>query len=163
MPTLVQLAKQMQDMFTVGTYSDGTSIWTLRNEAPQWMTDVMHAVHDDGASLPDDTVYDLAHDCVNAVAELYDHADADEAREALDEIEPEFRTWQLYTWAARWSEYIDELTSDFGEATIKSSTDVFTMFQAAQALHIRHVGELLVEALDNRAEDDEDDETEDLV
>lgn len=158
MSTLVQLAKEMQDQFTVVTRRDGESIWVLKDGAPQWMTDVMHACHDDGASLPDDTVYDLTHDCVNAIAELDKDADADEARDAVSEIEPEHRTWQLFMWAAQWSEYVDEYVSNFGTAHLNSSSDLTDLFRAAQGLHIEHVGGLLIDALEGLASDDDDDD-----
>lgn len=160
MTTLVQLAKQMQDRFKVVVRDDNSSIWVLKDDAPEWMTDVMYEVHDAGASLPNDTVYDLAHDCVNAIAELDEDADEEEATDAINEIEPEYRTWQLFLWAAEWSEYIDELGEEFGGTMIKSSSDLFDMFRMAQMLHIEHIGGLLVEALKEHAADEPEDDEE---
>ena len=97
MPTIVQLAKEMQDQFKLIRREDGSEIWVLKDDHPEWMQDVMYAAHSDGASLPDDTVYDLAHDCINAIAECDKDDDADTLRDAVNEIEPEYRTWRLFT------------------------------------------------------------------
>lgn len=166
MPKIVQLAKEMQDQFKLIRREDGSEIWVLKDDHPEWMQDVMYAAHSDGASLPDDTVYDLAHDCINAIAECDKEDDADTLRDAIDEIEPEYRTWQLFTWAARWSEYIDEVCSEFGSYKVDGAHDITTIFQTAQGFQIREIGGRIIEALEELAsdgddEDDEENETDD--
>ena len=158
MPKIVQLAKEMQDQFKLIRREDGSEIWVLKDDHPEWMQDVMYAAHSDGASLPDDTVYDLAHDCINAIAECDKEDDADTLRDAIDEIEPEYRTWQLFTWAARWSEYIDEVCSEFGGTMIKSSSELEAMLRMAQSLQIERIGGLIIEALEELASDDDEEE-----
>lgn len=149
--TIQTLATQMRDQFTSNTRTTGETFYHLIAGSPEWMTDVIHAAH--GSTLPDDTIYELCRDCVYALAECDEDADADECREAISEIQPEYRTYQLFVWAAQWSEYIDQVTSDMGAYQIESSSDLANLLQAAQMCQIEEIGGAIIQALEERADE----------
>lgn len=150
--TIRTQAQEMFDQFTSSTRSGGETYYHLKDGAPEWMTDVIHAAH--GSTLPDDTIYEFCRDCIAAIVDdTDDDADADDCRDAISEIQPEFRTYQLFMWAAQWSEYIDEVTSNYGAYQIESSSDLVSLLQAAQMCQIEEVGGHLIEALETRADE----------
>lgn len=160
--TIQQLAAQMRDQFTSNTRDNGETFYHLLDGHPEWMTDVVREAH--GNTLPDDTVYEFIRDAVYALAEADDDADTEELREAIYELEPEYRNYHLLQWAARWSEYIDQAISNFGAQTIGSSSDLFTLLQSAQKCQIEEIGNAVINALESLADErnaESDDEEED--
>jgi hypothetical protein len=67
MSTIPELAKQLSDAFVTNKRSDGAEFVHLADNSPQWMTDVIRAVH--GDKLPDDTTYPFIERSANALAD----------------------------------------------------------------------------------------------
>lgn len=162
--TIQKLAQEIVNQFTSSTRDNGETFYHLIDGSPEWMTDVIHEAH--GNTLPDDTVYEFVRDAVYALAEADEDADTEELREAIYELEPEYRNYHLLQWAARWSEYIDQAISEFGAQTIESSSDFFTLLQSAQKCQIDEIGNAVINALESLAdernaesEDEDEDET----
>ena len=143
-PSVVELAKQMAAAFEMLKRDNGQQFWTLKDDAPGWMTDIVHAAH---TRMPNDAEYDMLRDCVNALAECEPDSDDDDWTDAISEIEPEHRTYALYVYAYEFSGFVDEALSEGDPVTLTESGDLLNLFQRAYAIHTHQIGAALIFAL----------------
>src|SRR5258708_22985337 len=87
---------------------NGSEFVHLKNNSPQWMTDVSRTVH--GEKLPDDTTYAFISKCADAIA------DATDANDAVSEIEPDVYTHNLTAWLHSRADHIYYLTEVLEES-----------------------------------------------
>lgn len=156
MATVVELAEEMSRAFVGATRSDGSEFRKLRDGAPEWMTDVIHAGHADGTQggmLPDDHRYAMVEAVCDAIAELSEDAGEDEIRAAVDEIEAPIYTHELTGWLhsrADRSGYCDEAESEFGRAE-----DMNQRLTLGYLQELRECGQAVLNALAERSEETE--------
>lgn len=146
MSTIPELAKQLSDALVTDKRNNGEEFVHLADNSPQWMTDVIRAVH--GDKLPDDTTYSFIERSANALAES-DVTFADHACEVITEIEPDSYTHDLTAWLHARADHTYWLTEVLEETDIK---DGFQLLALAQQKHIQEVGYRLVQELEKLAE-----------
>ncbi|MCA1740284.1 MAG: hypothetical protein LC740_16095, partial [Actinobacteria bacterium] len=118
-------------------YNEGerAAIWTLKDEHREDGSPYMElvaAVHDDRAMLPDDYRYEWTVQSLERIAET------DDPEEAAYEIEADVYTADLVRWLgshARRPGYVDEATSELGHSELGIMGDVM----AGQALEKQEV------------------------
>ena len=107
------LASKMSAAFVgrTRTNADVEAFRTLRDDHPQWMTDVCRAGHDHGNILPDDHRYQFIEECVDSLVA------ADDADEARINLEPSVHTGDLTRWLASRPNrfgWMDEASKELG-------------------------------------------------
>jgi hypothetical protein len=147
MTTVQDLAQEMSSAFERRKRDNGDTFVALKDDSPQWMTDVCHEAH--GDMFPDDWRYSFIEDAVDALAE---NEDQDEAR---DSIEAEIYTHKLTSWLASRNdryEYCDQALEEWG-------TDIggtFPLLQMGQSWEKEEVFSLVLSALEALADEDEE-------
>lgn len=145
--TIQSLAVELSAALDTRTRANGTEFTCLADGAPQWMTDVIRAIHDD--KLPDDTTYGLIKRCADALAELDVDASESDASDAIAELESDVYTNDLTAWLNARADhlyYLGQAMEDF------SPTDGFALLSMAQKIQIDEVGCALVYQLSKLAE-----------
>lgn len=125
------------------------SIWTRKDDAPQWVQDMVFAAHEAGDMWPDDWRYAFIVESLDALA---DHDDADSAR---DSIEADIYTSDLTSWLnsrADRTSYVDDAREEFGE----SDNGIVGMLQMGQLAERWEVFDSIVSFLADRLPDDDD-------
>lgn len=111
--TIETLAGEMSGAFEGAVRpSTGEEFRRLKDDAPEWMTDVCRQAHDKGEILPDDWRYRFIEEAVDALAS---HDSPDTAR---DSLEPDIYTSDLTGWlhsrnSRAW--YLDEAAREYGQ------------------------------------------------
>lgn len=148
MATVISMAKQLDRALVTGKRDNGEDFYKLRDEAPQWMIDAVHAAH--GDMLPDDWKYKMIADLASSLAELDDDATQDAIERAIYELEAPVYTAQLVDWLGSGGRisYADEVLEDGGAKTI---TD---LMQAGYQRELAEVANLLCDALAEAAADE---------
>jgi len=150
MKTIVKLAKEMQEQMTTGRRNDDTRYYHLKDGHPEWMTDVIHAVHED--KLPDDTTYEFISDALDIICDLEDDATENDITEAIFErTQPDVYTSDLTAWLNARNDHVYYLTEALEEMDIK---DGFQALSMAQAKHKEEVALDLVHELEKLAEEE---------
>lgn len=143
--TIQERAKQLSDAFETGKRINGDDFVHLKAGSPQWMTDVVRAVH--GDKLPDDTVYAFIEKCANVIAESEYPADA------IYEIEPDVYTHDLTAWLharADHTEYVNEIIAESRfDTNVHTICDLLMMAQVSQ---IQEIGNVLISELEKVSE-----------
>jgi hypothetical protein len=139
------LAEQLAKALVQDTRTDGEKFYKLADGSPEWMTEVIHAVH--GEKMPDDTTYEFISRCADAIAD-----GSDDPQDAISEIEPDVYTHDLTEWLHRRADHVYYLT----EALEDGAKDGFQLLQAAQQKHIMEVGNSLISELEDVDTDDEE-------
>lgn len=143
-----------------GNHEPGLSSYTtLRDGSPQWMTDVCHAAHDDGAMLPDDWRYEFIDDAATALAEA--EGDLDSAQEALDESEHYCYTAQQTGWLhsrnSRYA-YVDAAHEEYS-GDVRTVLDAIRLGMLAEQCEVlQQVYDALAEVADDMEDGDDDGE-----
>lgn len=109
--TIQTLAAEMAAAFEQAERSNGDTFRKLKDDAPDWMSEVCRKAHDNGEMWADDWRYVFIEQAVDALA---GHADADAARDGL---EPDAYTSQLTGWLdSRNSRvyYLGEVMEEYG-------------------------------------------------
>lgn len=109
------------------------------------MKEVCHKAHPDGR-LPDDSVYEVIYETVNAIAEADPEEDAQ--KEAIN-LEADVYTAQLTGWLAEHLGNVDYLTQALDEGVDK---DGVALLSYAQYLFKREVADLVYGALKDQAD-----------
>jgi len=152
MSSIISLAGSLYDAFETKTRDNGDSFVCLKNESPEWMTDLCRAAHDSGNMFPDDFRYSLIKEAAGAI---HDAGDRD-----LDEVADEFAdavevyTSALCAWAASHSYrsgYCDDAMSEYGKPESLSQ-----LLMWGQATERREVFESVLSSLRGLADEDED-------
>lgn len=162
-PSLVSLFYQISGSFTAGLREDytGEKIRKLEDNAPDWMTEVIHTAH--GETLPDDTIYRMVEQVADHLGYADEDSDNDDLRDLLLEIEPDIYTSQLTAWLhARpdHSYYLGQVQEEIGPIE-----DGFQLLAAAQQNQIQEIGYSMIETLEETREEiisDLDDLADDL-
>jgi hypothetical protein len=135
---------EMYAAFESDKRNDGDMFYKLKSGSPEWMTDVIHAVH--GDKLPDDTVYEMIYEAISRLIELDDDATDDDMTEAIYEMEPDPYTSNLTAWLNKRADHVYYLTEALEQMDIK---DGFQALSAAQKIQMDEIGSALVQELIN--------------
>lgn len=149
--TIIYLAAQMSEAFEGSTRDNGDSFRKLRQDHPQWMTDVMHAAHMAGEFLPNDWIYSKAEDAIDHIANLDECADLDDEGHAFADGATDVYNGALAAWLAlhlAFGGYVDEATEELG-----ARDSVYLSIQQGQYLFLTRMFSQIVAALDTVAED----------
>jgi hypothetical protein len=126
---------------------NGKTFVCLTKDAPEWMTEVIRVAH--GDSMPDDTIYSMIESNAEALAAV-DEQDADDAFDAIAEIEAPIYNSDLTAWLSESLNHIDycdqaleEYGSDLG--------GIIALLSAGWKKQQEEVGSLLLEALEAEA------------
>lgn len=153
--TIVTQAKVLYEALESRTRNNGDVFYALKDNSPEWMTDVIHAAH--GDSFPDDTIYKTIRDIASHLSDLDEDTDLYDAVDSINEIEPEIYTAKLTHWLSLSLEHYQYMQQAMDE--LGPFTDAFALLQAAQKRQIQAIGNALVDALDDTLTDDDDDES----
>lgn len=108
--TVQELASKIEDFFTKIQRNNGEEIWTLKDEAPGWITDrIVRPAH--GDMMPDDWKYEFIYQSLSAIANASDD-DLDSP-----ELGPDVYNHELLKWLSSHLErigYVDEAVSEYG-------------------------------------------------
>lgn len=139
---LQDAAKLMLEQFETKRRDSGESFKALKDSAPDWMTDVCRDAH--GRKLPDDFVFEVIVDSLNALV------DYDDTQEANDSLEADFGNADLLAWVSSnlsRASYVNDAVQEFG----MSESD-FDLFKALQMGQLAEKQEIFGEVLDSLTE-----------
>ena len=146
----LKLAAELAANLETRTRADGKKFICLSDGSPEWMQDVCHAAHGDAG--PNDTTYEMIQQNAEALVEV-DESDAEDAFDAIAEIEPPVYNADLTAWLAESLDHIDycdraleEYGSDLG--------GVIALLSAGWKNQQEEVGNLLLDALEKLAEEE---------
>jgi hypothetical protein len=152
MSNLITVATEMAAAFETRTRDNGDTFRCLKDDAPEWMTDVCHAGH--GDMMPDDWRYRMIEAACDAIAE-----GADDSHEAADSFVPIYNGDRLEWLASNLTRtgYCDDAANEglvAADATIldRIAAGIYAEFQEAFAA--------VLEALEGEAETRDDDSEE---
>lgn len=151
--TIGTLAGELYDALETRSRTDGEEFICLKNGSPAWMSAAVHVAH--GGSMPADAVYDFIQQCASAISDVA-AADESEARDAVNQIEPDVYTGHLTAWLAQNSNHVQYLSEVLKEN--EGIEDGTMLLRLAQQKHIHEVGDLLVTALQSHLERKEDEQ-----
>jgi hypothetical protein len=143
--TIQELAEEYRALFTTHDRG-GAVIWVVRDEARERNTaDVMElvaAVHEDRALLPDDFRYAVLVEVLDVIAESTD------PDEAVFELEADILTADLVAWLGSGSRhaYVDEAVAELGHGDLGVIGDIM----AGQALEKREIYAAVLGFLETR-------------
>jgi hypothetical protein len=138
--SIESLVAEMIDQLEQRKRNNGTGFWCLKDDAPDWMRDVVHAGH--GDYLPNDYSYEYV---VNALTTLHD---GDMEGESL---EPDCYLSDLTSWLAS---HNDRYT--FCDAAVEDGMGfegTVTLLSWGQLYERRQVFQAVKEALEARLDD----------
>jgi|ERR1700721_1079324 len=110
----LSLAAELAANLERRTRDNGNEFVCLADNSPEWMFDVVHAAH--GESMPNDTIYKMIERNANALAEV-EEDDAEDARDAVMDIEPPIYNAELTGWLAADLDHIwhcEEALNEYG-------------------------------------------------
>jgi hypothetical protein len=135
----------MTRYFETRKRESGESFVTLTDDRPEWLHDAVMAAHDD--ELPNDWRYETCRDIVQALAELDDDADMDDAPwQIADMLTPAYNA-QRVGWLAddlRRVSYIDDVMQDMGGP---GGLDVFDQIGAGIARCVECMVRVFIDAM----------------
>lgn len=142
---VIKLASEMSKQFERKTRDNGETFVTLKDDAPEWMTDVCRDAHD--RMLPDDIRYAFIEEAVDTLSNLCDETSTEnDLLEAADTLEADCYTSDLTTWLAsrnsRYS-YVDEYVENNGY------NDIISALQGGQLTEKQETFHLVLQALEN--------------
>lgn len=144
-PTVQNLAGEALSYFVTKHRDNGEAFWCLSDNRADWVHGLAMNAH--GDMMPEDWRYKFIVDVLNAL----DDGDTDAP-------EPSIYTHELTGWlhsrADRYA-YVDEAVSEMG-----GFSGLVEALQAGQAAEIREVFESVLDALETRAEELSDEESE---
>ncbi len=98
MKNINELLEEFSLAFGKKTRTNGKEFWFLKDDAPEWMTDIVYKCHDSGEILPNDEIYSAIMDILDHLIN-YDLREEDNICEFIYEISPpthyELKTWLL--------------------------------------------------------------------
>lgn len=109
MATVQGKAQEALRYFQLKTREDGTKFWAKRENAPEWVKDLVFAAHEGGDFLPDDWRYAFLVEALDALA---DTEDPDDVQLEADVYNHELLSW-LASHAHRPS-FVDEHIEEHG-------------------------------------------------
>lgn len=144
MRTVQQLAEALDAALETRTRDNGESFVCLKDESPEWMTDVIQETGH-ACDCPElDTFYEAVQLAASALAS------SDDPEQAIDEIEPDVYNRDLLTWLSASLDHINLVD----EALENGASGIMEACQQAQAEQRRQVAQALLEALEEQAEEE---------
>ena len=143
MDTIPSLAQEMSRAFVKSKRDSGEEFVKLRDESPDWMTDIVHAAHEDGSiggMLPDDWRYRFVEDAVDALAEMDENNDPNDA-ELREYILTHDQTGWLHSHLTRHG-YVDQAMEEYGSAFDFTTLLVMGMQQEQREVLSKVIGAL---------------------
>lgn len=151
--SVIALAGQMSGAFEGGTRDNGDKFRRLKDDSPEWMSDVNHAAHKGGDIWPLDWIYDKAESAVDHIARLDNIPGAlDDAAHEYADSNADIYNAQLAHWLSLnvwFGEYVDDAVRDMGVP----DGGIYNMIQAGQYLFLRDMFADILAALESVAED----------
>ena len=143
-PTIQSLANEMSLRFEIGKRTNGEEFRKLRDDSPDWMTDVCRAAHNGGEMLPDDWRYEFIEDAVDLLAECEDPGDA------IERLEPNVYTHDLTAWLHSRGDRMGFVDDLLGDNAFRSGYELLAMAQFAEREEVLYqVKQALCETLEN--------------
>lgn len=146
--------EQFSQAFTTRKRDDGDQFTTLRDDAPDWMSDVVREAH--GDMMPDDWRYKMISECADALTG-YDPSDWQDSDFEICDGLVDVMNGELLDWLSSHGArpvYIDEARE---EGLIADDTDEMNRIQIGQFMEYREVlNALIAEFGDDEPDDDED-------
>lgn len=153
MKTIKNLIDELAENIERRKRNNGDTFYCLKDNSPEWMTDVIFKAH--GDRMPDDDVYNRIYDIVNHISGYENIETLEDAQDALNEIEPDIYTSDLTAWLHSRNDNIFYLTEVLEEAGAK---DGFQLLSQAQYKYIMEIGESLLDSLNEITENQEDED-----
>lgn len=152
MATVQALAAKLAAAFETRNRDNGAEFVTLRDGAPEWMTEVIHAAH--GDMLPDDWRYAA----IKSLAEdISDASDVEDERHEIVDGNVEIYTSRLTGWLAsdiRRINYCDEAAEEYyGGAPSREDGGLIKLLQIGQYRELDEVFGLMLSALEEIADE----------
>lgn len=139
-------AKQMSQAFEGRTRVSGESFRILKDDAPQWMIDVIRTAHDSARMLPDDWRYAFIEEVCDELAEASDVDDI--------QLEPDIYTHDLTAWLHSRADRLGYITEALEEGL--DFKDGFKLLAYAQLREKEEVLSSVREALEEHYRQTED-------
>jgi hypothetical protein len=137
------IARNALSYFQTKTRQSGETFHCLKDGKPDWVQDLVRHAHD--GMLPDDFRYGIIKDCLDAIADGIE-----------DDLEPEHKHYILCQWLGshgKRHEYVNEAASDYS-----GDIDIMELLQAGYALELMEVTALLIDKLEEIADEQTDEE-----
>ena len=145
----LNLAAELSASLERRTRNNGDKFVCLKDGSPEWVTDVIHTAH--GDSLPNDTIYSMIEKNADALTNV-EESDADEAWDAIAEIEAPIYNAELTGWLAESLDHIDYVDQAIEEYGDMGSGGIVSLLAMGWKKQQEEVGGLLLEALEAEAE-----------
>lgn len=148
MQTVYSLAKILSDALETKTRANGDKYLSRKDGSPAWVQEVIQAAH--GDKMPDDTTYAMIYNAASTIADIQSPWE-DAPLEAIQEMEADIYTSDLTAWLhARVDHiyYLNQALEDFGP--FEEGT---ALLMAAQKIQMDEVGSALIQALEQKAEE----------
>lgn len=161
--TVSDLAREAYAALETRQRDSGESFTTTKDDAPQWVRDLVYAAH--GDFLPEDWRYDCIHSALSHIADsgADDADDLDDAGHEFADGHVDVYTGARLQWLAsnlNRPAYVDDAVDEMGAADL-DTTERIGLGQYAESLE---VFESVRRSLADRQDDvqDEDDDADDL-
>lgn len=138
--TVEELAREAATYFEIAKRDDGTLYNRTKDDAPEWITDLVRAAHDDGQMLPDDWRYLRVRGALEHIAAA-EYEYADESVEAFADSQVSTYNDELSEWLGSHSwrpGYVDQAQEDL---IVVANTSIMERIMAGQQIEAREIFE----------------------
>ena len=157
----LHIAKHAQvfcDAMTIKTRDDGSTYYTIREGAPDWVQDAAMAAHDGGRILPHDWVYQSLTAAAESLAEMEAGDDVQDTISEFADSSVDAYTGRLFAWLLEFpgaEDYADDARS---EGLTAEDAGIVQQLMAGQYRALEEIGHSLAAYIENEIEEDEDEE-----
>jgi len=145
-------ARQFSQAFETRTRADSTETFTcLKDDAPQWMTDAVHAAH--GSMLPDDWAYGACEAIADRLADCEPESWDDEAHEACDAMVDVYNG-RLLHWVASHLDRMGYCDEALEEGLCDASRGLSGILMAGQYRELEGIWQALASAIEAQADEE---------
>lgn len=150
---LQTMIEQMSQAFVKDTRNDGTEFVKLKDDSPEWMTQIIFLVHE--GYLPADEIYETVE---RVIDHLHDDGveDEDTARDSIFEIEVPIYTSELTEWLNQRNDHVYYLTEAL--ENYPDTKDGFGLLGLAYHIYQQEIANRVINALVEKLEEFEDEE-----
>ena len=133
--------EQFAAAFEPATRNDGTTFARLKDGSPDWMTDLVHAAHDD--MMPDDTRYSMISECADSLTEYDPESWSENAFEICDGLVDVYNSARSKWLASHLGRayYVDQAQE---EGLIGYDADTFTRLGCGQFMEYQEILSTLI-------------------
>lgn len=145
--SIQDLANEVLKSMTQKTRDSGETFRCLVEDAPDWMSDLMHESH--SSSMPCDIIFEFIHDALHALSEN------DSEDDARDSIEGDTYNRELLAWVSsnlNRAEYVNRAVSE-GLVDVSSDFSLFDTLRMGQYLEKTEVFDAVLAQLQNRLDE----------